>query len=92
MRVHLQYGREGLDVEVKVSGRTMHQKYLVHVEGNDAFVVNGEGLFRVDVSEPAAPVPAGYAPIGGSSRAVSATDGAVWVAALDGGLVQLDRR
>lgn len=64
----------------------------LHVEGNDAFVVNGKGLFRVDVSEPAAPVPAGYAPIGGSSRAVSATDGAVWVAALDGGLVQLDRR
>lgn len=28
---------EELDVEVKVSGRTMHQKYLVHPEGKDAF-------------------------------------------------------
>ncbi|RME73207.1 MAG: hypothetical protein D6776_07440 [Planctomycetota bacterium] len=28
---------EGLDIEVKTSGRTMHQKYLVHVEGEDAF-------------------------------------------------------
>ncbi|MHC4832266.1 MAG: phospholipase D-like domain-containing protein [Planctomycetota bacterium] len=28
---------EGLDIEVKTSGRTMHQKYLVHPESNDVF-------------------------------------------------------
>ncbi len=28
---------EGLDIEVKTSGRTMHQKYLVYPEGDDAF-------------------------------------------------------
>jgi phosphatidylserine/phosphatidylglycerophosphate/cardiolipin synthase-like enzyme/DNA uptake protein ComE-like DNA-binding protein len=28
---------EGLDIDLKTSSRTMHQKYMVHVEGEDAF-------------------------------------------------------
>ena len=54
-------------------------------------MTNGAGLYQVDIADPAAPEPVGHAPIGGSSRAVWATEGGVWVAALDGGLVRVDR-
>jgi hypothetical protein len=58
---------------------------------DDAFVINGEGLYAIDVRDASAPVASGYALVPGSSRNAHAAADRVWVAALDGGLVAVRR-